>query len=78
VPPYVDYLDGAGAWVGGGNGPPASARYVRRWAVIPLPEDPDDSLVLQVIVLPVRNARERRSAAAADVRLVSVKTRRAS
>jgi hypothetical protein len=70
VPLYVDYLDAAGTWVGRGATPPGTAVYVRRWAVHPLEADPDDILVLQVIV----------TTTAPDVahqaRLVSVLTRR--
>jgi hypothetical protein len=42
----VDYLDGSGRPVEG----PAAATYLRRWLIDPLPEDPDHSLVIQVIV----------------------------
>jgi type II secretory pathway pseudopilin PulG len=82
VPPYVDYLDATGTWVGGGVTPPPSAVYIRRWAVTPLPDDPEDSVVLQVVVLAVRDAIRppagRATVPGGDVRLVSVKTRRAS
>ena len=47
---FVDYLDGAGAWVGTGPMPPPRAVFIRRWAVTPLPADPADALVLQVLV----------------------------
>lgn len=47
---FVDYLDSAGAWVGTGPTPPPSAVFIRRWAVTPLPADPADTLVLQVLV----------------------------
>jgi prepilin-type N-terminal cleavage/methylation domain-containing protein len=45
---YVDYLDRNGAWVGNGQAPPATAVYVRRWAVDPLPTNPNNTLVLRV------------------------------
>jgi type II secretory pathway pseudopilin PulG len=67
VPFYFDYLDAAGVWVG--RGPIASPRavYMRRWAVQPLQTDPENVLLLQVLV----------STAAGDqVRLVTVKARR--
>ena len=47
---YVDYVDGAGRWVGGGGSPPPSAVYIRRWAVRPIASDPEDILVFQVVV----------------------------
>ena len=50
VASYVDYVDGAGRWVGGGGSPPPSAVYIRRWAVRPLAGDPENILVFQVIV----------------------------
>ena len=82
VPPYVDYLDSACAWVGSGASPPRAAVYVRRWAVAPLPEDPADTVVLQVVVLAVVDAGRRTpgppSSPAGEVRLVSLKTRRSS
>lgn len=50
---YVDYLDVSGQWLAGGDAPPAGAHYVRRWAVLPLPANPTDALVLQVLVTPL-------------------------
>jgi hypothetical protein len=46
----VDYLDAYGAWVGTGSSPPAGALYVRRWSVEPLPTNPNNTLVFQVLV----------------------------
>lgn len=47
---YVDYLDQYGAWVGTGTTPPARAIYVRRWSIEPLPTNPNNTLVFQVLV----------------------------
>ena len=47
---YVDYLDGAGRRVGAGGSPPATAVYIRRWAVRPLASDPENILAFQVVV----------------------------
>jgi type II secretory pathway pseudopilin PulG len=47
---YVDYLDAYGAWVGTGTAPPQNAIYVRRWSVEPLPTNPNNTLVFQVLV----------------------------
>jgi len=49
-PGCVDYLDAAGRWIGTGAVPPSGGVYVRRWNVQPLPADPANSLLLQVLV----------------------------
>ena len=48
---YVDYLDANGRRATGSGSPPASAVYVRRWAVRPVPGDPANTLVLCVRVV---------------------------
>jgi prepilin-type N-terminal cleavage/methylation domain-containing protein len=84
---YVDYLDADGAWVGNGGTPPADASYIRRWAITPLPTNPNNTLVFQVRVMTVRHAAEVAAAAAAgfqvpparfgeDTWFASVKTRK--
>lgn len=50
---YIDYLDEYGQWVGTGAQPPASATFLRRWAVRPMASAPEDTLVLQVLVVPL-------------------------
>ena len=50
---YVDYLDQAGRWVGTGSQPMAAAVFVRRWNIQPLPVDPANTLVFQVLVTQV-------------------------
>ena len=47
---YVDYLDDAGRWVGTGLRPPPRGVYVRRWSIQPLPADPANTVILQVLV----------------------------
>jgi type II secretory pathway pseudopilin PulG len=81
---YCDYIDKNGNTLGGCTVPLADAYYVRRWAVEPLPTNPNNTIVLQVLV--ARN----RSRGAADqtvttvtrlpdeARIISVKTRKAS
>jgi prepilin-type N-terminal cleavage/methylation domain-containing protein len=81
VPPYVDYLDESGSWVGNGAEPPASAVFVRRWAVVPLESDPDRTLVLQVLVTTRRLEADRppgtwRQRIGPEALLVSVRTRK--
>jgi prepilin-type N-terminal cleavage/methylation domain-containing protein len=56
VPPFVDYLGLQGQWVGNGSSPPPAAMFIRRWSIVPLPEAPDRTLVLSVLVTTV--ARE--------------------
>ena len=74
---YADYLDVNGHWIGSGTSPPPEAAFVRRWAVRPLLSAPDDTLVLQVLVVPVASAQ--RVAASGlgpgEARLISARTR---
>ncbi len=80
---YVDYVDALGNWVGTGGTPPPGTVYVRRWSIEPLPTNPNDTLVLQVRVIPARREARRTNGSAArskledETILVSVKTRRA-
>jgi prepilin-type N-terminal cleavage/methylation domain-containing protein len=81
---FVDYLDANGAWVGTGDEPTAGAAYIRRWAIIPLPTNPNNTLVLQVLVTSVADEARldltnlpRRPRQPGDALLISVKTRKA-
>ena len=67
TPGYVDFLDGAGRWVGTGPAPPASAVFIRRWSVTPSVTG-SDTIVLQVLVTTVQ--RERAIGRVAPPRLV--------
>ena len=84
TPGFVDFLDGGGQWVGTGNQPPASAVYIRRWSITPLPTNPNNTLVIQVLVTPVVSEMARvqsqytRTRMAGDSLLVTVRTRKAS
>lgn len=81
---FVDYLDANGQWVGTGTVPPASAVYIRRWAILPLPTNPNNTLVIQVLVTPVANENVRAATGVArrrmrgDAVLTTVKTRKSS
>ena len=79
MPPYVDYLDGRGAWVGTGSRPPAGAAFVRRWSVQGGPPPFPDLLALDVVVLPLRLAESSGGALAPNqpglVRLGALKRR---
>ena len=59
----IDYLDRSGRPVPGA----AAATYGRRWLIDPLPADPDNSLVIQVIVSGRRD----------EARIAAVRTRKA-
>ncbi len=78
---FVDYLDAAGAWVGTGPMPPPRAVFIRRWAVTPLPTDPADTLVLQVLVTnftrdaSVRRSPGRRARLGGEALVTTVRTR---
>ncbi len=78
---YVDYLDQYGGWVGNGAQPPPGAVYVRRWSVEPLPANPNNTLILQVLCSRVvsRGAADAAGSTVRlpdEARLVSVKTRK--
>jgi hypothetical protein len=78
---YVDYLDAYGNWIGSGASPPRGTVYIRRWSIEPLPTNPNNTLILQILVtrLVDRGNADQGSVARfpADARLVSVKTRKA-
>jgi type II secretory pathway pseudopilin PulG len=84
VPGYVDYLDAGGNWIGTGSDVPARAVYIRRWCIQPVPTNPNNTLVLQVLVTPVSNEQARvesqytRTRMAGDALITSVKTRKSS
>jgi hypothetical protein len=63
----------------GRHEPSATARVIRRWSIRALPEDPANSLVLQVLVTTVereRQARAPRVRLAGDALVTTVVTRR--
>jgi prepilin-type N-terminal cleavage/methylation domain-containing protein len=80
LPPYVDYLDRRGRWVGNGGSPPGSAAYVRRWGIHRLPVDPARVIALEVLVTTISRARTRASSTSSewngeDVLLTTMVTR---
>lgn len=83
TPGFCDFLDASGVWVGTGTNPPPTAVYVRRWAITPLPTNPNNTLILQVLVTPIVNEASRGDSSGPRVRmpgdalLVNVKTRKA-
>src|SRR5688500_2920851 len=79
---YVDYVDQWGNKIGrGGATPPADAIYTRRWSITPLPTNPNNTIVLQVLVTRNFNRGAADEGAVArlpeEARLVTVKTRKA-
>lgn len=66
TPGYADYLDAQGQWVGDGASAPPGAAFVRRWAVTPSLSNPDDGVMLQVMVASL--ADEQRSGPRSDAR----------
>lgn len=84
TPGYVDYLDQYGAWAGTGATPPPAAYYIRRWSIEPLPTNPNNTLVLQVLVTTVKTENTRQAGAGGGVRwrlnddawIVSARTRK--
>jgi prepilin-type N-terminal cleavage/methylation domain-containing protein len=82
---FVDFLDQYGNWVGTGSTPPATAVYIRRWSIEPLPTNPNNTLILQVLVTKVVTEQLRAAGAGAggarwrlhdDAWLVTVRTRK--
>jgi len=78
---YVDYVDPQGNPLGGGTVIPNNTAYIRRWLIEPLPTNPNNTLIIQVLVT---RRRDRGTADAGSVarapdeaRLITVKTRKA-
>lgn len=81
TPGYVDYVDGFGNKLGTGAQPPADAIWTRRWSIQPLPTNPNNTVVIQVLVTRNRNRGSADQGAVArlpeEARIVTVKTRKA-
>jgi hypothetical protein len=79
---YVDYVDGNGCGLGGGADIPAQAVYIRRWSVEPLPTNPNNTVILQILVTrrTDRGVADEGSVTRLpdEARMVSVKTRKTS
>jgi hypothetical protein len=78
---YVDHLSASGQIVGNGEQPPAGAVYTRRWSIEPLPTNPNNTLIIQVLVAPSRvggqGAAGNVGRLPGEARMVTVKTRKA-
>jgi type II secretory pathway pseudopilin PulG len=47
---YVDYISATGRSLGGGTIVPTGTAYIRRWSIDPLPTNPNNTLIIQVLV----------------------------
>ena len=80
---YVDYLDATGKSLGSGSNAPKGTVFVRRWSIEPLPTNPNNTLVLQVLVFRNGNRPTADNTVGVkrlpdEARIISVKTRKAS
>jgi len=77
---WVDYLDQNGCDLGGGGNAPNGTTYIRRWSVEPLPTNPNNTLILQVLVTRRTNRGNADAGNVArlpeETRFMSVKTRK--
>ena len=81
TPGFVDHVDGHGVLVGNGAQAPSTAVYTRRWSVEPLPTNPNNTIIIQVLVTPIRTrgVADQGSVGrlAGEARMMTVKTRKA-
>ncbi len=79
---YVDYIDQFGNILGGGNAPRPRTMYIRRWSIEPLPTNPNDTIVIQVMVTRSVNRGTADQTGSTqrlknEARIMSIKTRKA-
>ena len=79
---YVDYIDQFGNILGGGTGVRDKTVYIRRWSIDPLPTNPNNTLVIQVMVTRSRDRGLADQTGSTErlkdeARIISVKTRKA-
>lgn len=77
---YVDYLDHYGRTLGGGTVVPDNTAYIRRWSIEPLPTNPNNVVILQVLVTRQRDRGTGNagsvSRGAEEARLMTIKSRK--
>ena len=77
---YVDYLDHYGRTLGGGTVIPDNTAFIRRWSVEPLPTNPNNVIILQVMVTRQRDRGTGDagsvSRGAQEARLMTIKSRK--
>ena len=79
---WVDYVDRLGNVLGGGPSLLPKTAYIRRWAIEPLATNPDNTIVIHVLVTTRLDRGSADSVGSVarwpdEVRLVSMKTRKA-
>jgi prepilin-type N-terminal cleavage/methylation domain-containing protein len=81
VPGYVDFIDRLGQPLGTGSAPPNNTAYVRRWSIEPLPTNPNNTLIIQVMVFETGNRPNSGDTTTQrlpnEARVATVKTRKA-
>jgi hypothetical protein len=81
TPGYVDHVNASGVIVSNAVQPPATAVYTRRWSIEPLPTNPNNTLILQVLVTPLRDRGQADLGNVGrlpdEARVITVKTRKA-
>jgi prepilin-type N-terminal cleavage/methylation domain-containing protein len=81
VPGYVDYIDRLGQALGTGAAPPDATTYVRRWSIEPLPTNPNNTLIIQVMVFETNKRAASGDTVTSrlpnEARVATVKTRKA-
>ena len=80
---YCDFVDKNGISLGTGTTPSVGTVYIRRWTIEPLPTNPNNTIVLQVLVTRLRNRGAADTATGTgrlpdEARVISVKTRKAT
>lgn len=77
---YVDYLDPWGRTLGGGTVIPDNTAFIRRWSVEPLPTNPNNVIILQVLVTRHRDRGTGDAGSVArgpeEARLMTIKSRK--
>jgi len=71
---YSDFLDSRGQPVPG-RSPPEGMEYVRRWSIVPLPADPENTLVVRVLVSRWNDVRTSGGLLPGDVVIQTVRRR---
>jgi type II secretory pathway pseudopilin PulG len=83
TPGYVDFLDQFGNKLDAPAGqPPDGTIYIRRWSIEPLPTNPNNTLIIQVLATRFRNRGADNDAGKVrrlpeEARVITVKTRKA-
>ena len=81
TPGYVDYIGAFGNKLGGGGSLPENAVYTRRWSITPLPTNPNNTLVIQVLVTRNNNRGQANQGNVKrlpeEARMITVRTRKA-